>query len=83
LNRLQQRQLEKRGFIRGFAAALAQVAREHGEDAIAGYILADSGYTLADFEAAQVDDYDLDVLRPLLAVNVNGTSGLKSHVRLG
>lgn len=59
-------QLERHAFTRGFAIACANLAREHGEDQLAEYLLENAGYKLADLKEAGVESYDLRVLRPLM-----------------
>lgn len=56
-------------FTAGYGAACAGLARDHGEDDLAAYLLTDSGIPLEDFEACGLEAYDLDVIRKLFADN--------------
>ncbi|MBO9710513.1 MAG: hypothetical protein J7521_20120 [Caulobacter sp.] len=52
----------------GLIMAATIVMHGHGEDTIAGEILTAAGVsTEADIRAAGLDDYDIDILRPVLA----------------
>lgn len=61
------RALRKVTLAAGYGLAVAGLARDHGEDQLAGFLLDDSGMTLAEFEAAGMDEYDLAELRKLFA----------------
>jgi hypothetical protein len=58
---------ERVAFTRGFGMACADLARDHGEDTLAEFLLEGAGYTLADMEAAGMEPYDLVVLTPIFA----------------
>jgi hypothetical protein len=50
-------------FHQGFACALGALARNHGEPSVAADIARGYGLTLADFEAAGCEEYDLEPFR--------------------
>jgi enoyl-CoA hydratase/carnithine racemase len=54
------------GFTAGFCVACVELARTHGEDQLAAYLLADSGITYEQAKAAGLDDDDMAVLKSLL-----------------
>lgn len=56
---------KKQIFAAGYAAAVATLARDHGEDVLAFYLFRDAGMSLEFYERARIDKYDLDVLRRL------------------
>jgi hypothetical protein len=56
---------EDRGFAQGIALAVAILARMHDQPTIAADVASEAGYTIADYERAGVDEYDLKVLRKL------------------
>ena len=53
--------LERNGFLLGYAAAIADVYRNSGQD-YASEILLESGMTLEEFEDAGIEDYDLKTI---------------------
>lgn len=54
---------EERGFRQGAAIALAVLARQHDQPAMAADILLQLGLTMAKLRSAGVDAYDLQPLR--------------------
>lgn len=50
-------------FIRGFAAALGTLSRGFGSPNTARMIMEENNYTLADFEAADCEEYDIELIR--------------------
>ena len=50
-------------FVQGFAAAAADIYRSYGMRNLARFICEGSGFDLADFEAAGVDEFDMEPLR--------------------
>lgn len=56
---------EDRGLYRGFGMAVASLARDHDQPTAAAGIISGYGMRLADFERAELDDFDLRVLRKL------------------
>lgn len=69
---------EDRGFIQGIALAVALVSRMHDQPTIAADVAAEAGYTLADYERAGVDEYDLNVLRTLRREEARFPRGARS-----
>ena len=59
----------ERGLIHGLAIAAAYMARQRDEPTYATEIITEQGYGWSDLKRAKVDDYDLEVLRPLLCRN--------------
>ncbi|MDY6960281.1 MAG: hypothetical protein SV862_00055 [Pseudomonadota bacterium] len=55
------------GFVRGFATALAEVIRLHGEDTVVADVMKSSAISVEDMEAAGVEAYDLDEIRKAFA----------------
>lgn len=53
-------------FVLGFAAAIADLIRTHDRAMLAVTICGDSGLDLSDFEAAGVEDFDMEHLREAL-----------------
>lgn len=53
------------GFAQGAAVVIAIVARMHDLPTVAADLAAEVGLTIADYERADVDEYDLKVLRKL------------------
>ncbi|MGN7122882.1 hypothetical protein [Methylorubrum thiocyanatum] len=52
-------------FVLGFAAAVAALARDCDQPVHAATIIRGAGLALRDFEAAEVDDFDLKPIRAL------------------
>jgi hypothetical protein len=52
-------------FIRGFAAAVTEIVRLHGETTIAADVLKASGLRLNDLRKAGVETYDMKVFEHL------------------
>lgn len=50
-------------FVHGFAYALANLIRLHGDGSEARDLFRESGYKMEDFSKAGVDEYDLEILR--------------------
>lgn len=56
----------ERGLIHGLAIAAAYMARHRDEPTYAGEIITEQGYGWADLKRADVEEYDLEPLRPIL-----------------
>ena len=54
-------------FICGYAIAVAEIVRLHDKPTIAADVLNASNFTLEDFTAAGLDDYDLDEIKKLFS----------------
>ena len=54
-------------FYQGFAVAVGYVAREADRPSLAKDIMVSNGITLADLQAAGVEDYDLVPIREAMA----------------
>jgi hypothetical protein len=59
--------MSAKGFTAGYAAAVAELVRLHGETTIAADILRASDMTLDEFTKARLDPYDMVVIRKLFA----------------
>ncbi|GBF40663.1 hypothetical protein LPTSP1_36810 [Leptospira johnsonii] len=57
---------ENGAFYRGFACALAEVSRTWHHDSIVKYIMNQNGITLEDLKKAEVEKFDLDIIRKCL-----------------
>ncbi len=55
-----------RGFTAGFAVACSILAKEHGHDDLAGFLINDAGITMKQMQEAGVDPADIEVLKPLI-----------------
>lgn len=53
------------GFLCGVAYAAAYLARNHGEDTLAAFLLGDGAFKVEDFRKAKVDGYDMRVVSKL------------------
>lgn len=58
---------ENKLFLRGFAVALADVMRLHGEEVIVRDVLNEAGVTVDQLKRAGVEDYDLREIRTAMA----------------
>jgi hypothetical protein len=50
-------------FVRGFGIACATMARDHGEETLAFYLMEGAGYRYTDFVQAGLEAYDLEPIR--------------------
>lgn len=57
--------MKSKEFTAGFGVAVANLARDHDEDVLAGHLLDDSGFKFEDFENCGLEEYDLGVIRAL------------------
>lgn len=60
--------LEDKAFYRGYAVAIATVARDFGEPSFAAHIARANGVKLATLRASGVDSYDLDPIAKELSM---------------
>jgi hypothetical protein len=56
----------ERGLIHGLAIAAAFMVRGHDEPTCAAEIITEQGYGWSDLKRANIDEYDLEALRPIL-----------------
>jgi hypothetical protein len=56
----------EKDFIQGYACAMAQLIRLHGEPSMARDLINCGGFTLDDFKKAECDEYDLKPIEELL-----------------
>lgn len=53
------------GFVLGFAAVAASLARDYDQPGIAADIIANNGFELDDFKKARVEPFDMKHIRKL------------------
>lgn len=58
---------DRKIYLRGYAAALADLIRMHGIESEARDAINGSGLTVEELKAAGVEDYDLDEIRKAAA----------------
>jgi hypothetical protein len=58
---------ERDAFTRGYMCACAGLARDHGEDTLAEYLMGEAGFTIELAKRVKLDPYDLEPLS--LALN--------------